>query len=42
MWKTFVYILLSGIAGVNTITITEIKTDARVHITSTHITYIFE
>lgn len=41
-WITFIYILLTGIAGANTITITEIKIDAQVYITSTHITYIFE
>lgn len=41
-WITFTYILLTGIAGANTITVTEIKTDAKVYITDTHITYIFE
>lgn len=41
-WVIFTYILLTGINGPNTITATEIRNDAQVYITNTHITYIFE
>jgi hypothetical protein len=41
-WITFTYILFTGITGANIITVTEIKTDAQIYITNTHITYIFE
>ena len=45
-WITFIYLLLTGVNGPNTITVTEMRTDAQVYQTTTDATietnYIFE